>query len=138
MTRDELTEFLDEVRCAFYAGDVDALVKLMRLPLGVYSAVGVVVLRNREEFARMVEDYRAAIVALEVVDGRQTILSLDPAVNNRMRATVRNVDVNAEGKPVTGSTIRYFFVENEQGLAVEMLEYLEAPLPISDIEKIVH
>ena len=53
-------------------------------------------------------------------------------------ATVRNVYVNSEGKPVTGSTIRYFFVENEQGLAVEMLEYLEAPLPISDIEKIVH
>ncbi len=138
MTRDELTDCLNEVRRAFYAGDVDALVDLMRLPLVVYSAVGVVVLRDREEFSRMVADYRAAIVAMQVVDGRQTILSRDPPTNNRMRATVRTVDMNAEGKPVTGSTIRYFFVKTAKGLAIEMIEYLEMPLPISDAEKIVH
>ena len=138
MTRDELTECLSEVRRAFYTGDVEALAEMMCLPLVVYSAVGVVVLRSREEFARMVEDYRAAIVAMNVVDGRQTILSRDPPTNNRMRATVRTVDLDATGTPVTSSTVRYFFVKTDNGLAIEMIEYLEMPLPISDAEKIVH
>ena len=138
MTRDELTECLNEVHRAFYTGDVDALAELMCLPLVVYSAVGVVVLRSLDEFARMVEDYRAALIAMKVVDGRQTILSRDPPTNNRMRATVRTVDMDETGKPVTGSTVRYFFVETDKGLAIEMIEYLEMPLPISDAEKIVH
>ena len=80
----------------------------------------------------------AAIVAMNVVDGRQTILSRDPPTNNRMRATVRTVDLDATGTPVTSSTVRYFFVETDKGLAIEMIEYLEMPLPISDAEKIVH
>lgn len=138
MTGDELTECLERVRRAFYAGDVETLAELIRLPLVVYSAVGVVVLRTRDEFTRMVEDYRAAMVAMKVVDGRQTILSRDPPSNNRMRATVRTVDLNVEGTPVTGSTVRYFFVKSNQGLGIEMIEYLEMPLPISDAEKIVH
>ncbi len=136
--RQELTDFLKSAQSAFHAGDVDTLLGCFRLPLVIYSAAGVVLLRNREEFVRMVEDYRKALASMNVSRGRQSVLAIDPPVNKRLRVTVRTVDEDENGVAITGSTIRYFLLQTETGLIVEMLEYLEAPLPISDIEKIVH
>jgi len=136
--RQELTAFLKSAQSAFYAGDTEALLGYFRLPLVIYSAAGVVLLRDQEEFIRMVEDYRNALASMSVSAGRQTILSMDPLVNNRTRVTVRTTDHDEAGLAVTGSTVRYFLLQTETGLIIEMMEYLEAPMAISDIEKIVH
>jgi len=136
--RQELTAFLKRTQSAFYAGDAETLLGYFRLPLVIYSAAGVVLLRDREEFVRMVQDYRNALASMSVSAGRQTILSMDPLVNNRTRVTVRTVDQDETGAAVTGSTVRYFLLQTETGLIVEMMEYLESPMSISDIEKIVH
>lgn len=136
--RQELTAFLKAAQSAFYAGDAEALLGYFRLPLVIYSAAGVMLLRDREEFVRMVKDYRNALASMSVSTGRQTILSMDPLVNNRTRVTVRTVDHDEAGVAVTGSTVRYFLLQSETGFIVEMMEYLEAPMSISDIEKIVH
>ena len=138
MKQDEIEHFLDEMNDAFYAGDTSRLMSYFCLPLVVYSVAGVVVMREQEEFLMMATSYHQALQAKSVVDRRMTILSLDEPLNNRIRVTVRIVDLNDEGTPVTGSTVRYFLVANPGGFAVEMLEYIEAPLPISDIEQIIH
>lgn len=136
--RHEPAVFLENVRSAFYAGDADALLGYFRLPLVIYSAAGVVLLRDRDEFVRMVEDYRSALIAMSVATGRQTILAMDPPSNNRLRVTVRTVDEDKNGVAVTGSTVRYFLLQTDDGLIIEMMEYIEVALPIPDIEKIIH
>lgn len=138
LIQDELKAFLAELQSAFFAGDMATLLSYFQMPLVVYSAAGVTVLRNKAEFEKMTQDYMAALGALSVAHGRQTILSRDPVVNHRQRVTVRTVDMNEADQPVTSSTVRYFLVLGELGYSVEMLEYLESPLPISDVEKIVH
>lgn len=136
--QDDLKSFLSGIQAAFFAGDMHALFQSFQIPLVVYSAAGVVVLRNEAEFERLAQDYLDAIKALSVTQGRQTILERDTMVHNRQRVTVRSVEMDAAGTPVTSSTIRYFVVKSEDGYAVEMLEYLEMPLPVSDVEKIIH
>ena len=136
--RQELTAFLKGAQKAFYAGDAETLLGYFRLPLVIYSAAGVVLLRDRDEFVRMVKDYRNALASMSVSKGRQTVLAMDSLVNNRTRVTVRTVDEDETGVAVTGSTVRYFLLQTETGLIIEMMEYLEAPMSISDIEKIVH
>ena len=138
MSRDELRDFLDQVQRAFFAGDVDALRQHFALPLVVYSAAGVVVRRTEKEFARLVEDYRDALLATSVVVGHQMIVARDPLVNNRCRATVRTTEVDADGQAVASALIRYFLVADSGSYLIEMMEYLEAPLPISEIERIIH
>ena len=136
--RQELTAFLKSAQSAFYSGDAEALLDHFRLPLVIYSAAGVVLLRNRAEFIRLVEDYRTALASRSVTAGRQTILSMDPPLNNRMRVTVRTIDEDENGVAQTGRTVRYFLLQTETGLIIEMMEYLEVPMSISDIEKIIH
>ncbi len=138
LIQDKLEAFLADLQSAFMAGNLVSLQRYFQIPLVVYSAAGVTVLRDKAEFEKMTQDYMTALGALSIAQARQTILSRDPVVNNRQRVTVRTVDSNEAGEPVTSSTIRYFLVLGQQGYSVEMLEYLEAPLPISDVEKIVH
>lgn len=138
MTQIELSAFLDDLQSAFYSGDVDRLLGFVSLPLVVYSLAGVSVMRDKAEFGRMVRDYRAALMAMDVVRGVKTIEALEPSSNNRQRITVRNIDYNGAGQAVTGSLIRYFLVITSRGYVVEMLEYIEAPLPIETVERLVH
>lgn len=136
--QDELKAFLSHLQSLFLAGDSKSLLTYFELPLVVYTAAGVTVLRNETEFERLAQDYMTALRERQVSDGRQTILSRDSVVNNRQRVTVRTIDLSGSGRPVTSSTVRYFLVLNERSYSVEMLEYIEAPLPISDVEKIIH
>lgn len=136
--QDELKAFLANLQNAFYTGDLHALYEYMQLPLVVYTAAGVVVLRDEAEFEHMAQDYLTAMQALSVTHGLQTILTREPMVHNRQRVTVRSVELNAKEETVTSSTIRYFVLKTETGYVVEMMEYLEIPLPVSDVEKIIH
>ena len=62
----------------------------------------------------------------------------DVPINHRGRATVRVTVLDVDGHAVTGSLIRYFLVEEDGLYRVEMMEYLEAPLPTSEVERILH
>ncbi len=86
----------------------------------------------------MVEDYRSALLAMSVVKSEFDILSFDQLHNNRQKVKVRVVYYDADGNAVTTSLVRYFLLLNPDGYVVEMLEYIEMPLPLADVEKIVH
>lgn len=134
----ELETFLEELQVAFYAQDIDGLLQGVSLPLIVYSVAGVAVLRDRDEFTRMVTDYRAALDTMKVVRGVKSIESVEPIVNNRQRVIARNIDYNQHGQPVTSSLIRYFLLQTPGGYSIEMLEYIEAPVPVEVVEQLVH
>ncbi len=138
MIQDEIRAFLASIQSAFYAGDLHALLGHFQFPLVVYTAAGVAVLRDGDQFEAMAQDYLSALKALSITHGRQSILTRDPMINGRQRITVRNVDLNALDEPVTGSTVRYFLLRTSDAYMVEMLEYLEMPLPVPDVEKILH
>ena len=86
--REQLQDFLKAIQVAFYSGDVEKLSAMFTLPLVVYSAVGVLVFRTREELEQMVADYRAAVMSTSAVDGELTILSFVPPVNRRLNRLI--------------------------------------------------
>ena len=136
--QDDLKVLFAEIQAAFFAGDLRLLHMYFQFPLVVYTAAGVAVLRSEAEFEAMTQTYLDALKATSATHSRQTILTRDPMVHNRQRVTVRTDDLNAAGRTVTSSTVRFFLVRKDGRYLVEMLEYLEAPLPISDVEKIIH
>lgn len=138
MTRDALEQFLQDMQAEFLAGDLKALVTRFSEPLVIYSLAGVLVLRTQEELLERSAQYRAAVLALSVVHSDVTVVARDEVMNNRMRATVRVVDFNMDGVPVTGSLIRYFLIKSNGSYVIEMVEYLENPLPPEAIERLVH
>ena len=138
MSQDELKAFLSNIQAAFFAGDLETVRQSFQFPLVVYTAAGVTVLRDESEFLRLAQDYLEAQKGRSMVQGSQTILTRDPLVHKRQRVTVRSIIMDAKGTPVASSTVRYFVVKTDQSYAVEMMEFLESPLPFSDIEKIIH
>ena len=138
LLREELQGFLMSIQSAFYERDLDTLFARFTLPLVVYSAAGVSLVRDEAEFERMTDDYRAALHSRAATHGALMIESQEPAVNNRLRVTVRTRDLDENETQVTGSLVRYFLFEGPEGFTVEMLEYLEVPLPLSEVEDIVH
>lgn len=136
--RDELDHFFRNLQDKFLAGRLDALITHFDTPLVVYSVVGVVVLRNAEEIVQRMKMYREALLALATVSGRFELVSEDSLINNRIRVTVRSVYIGADGAEVTSSLARYFLVRQDEGLIVEMIEYLETAIPSDEVERIVH
>lgn len=138
MGQDFLESFLKTLQSTFLEGRLDRLMEYFSLPLVVYSIAGVTVLRTEEEVMQIVNQYRAALVAMRVSSTKLEIVHLDPTHNKRLRATVRTYDFDEDGQSVTNSLIRYFLIEKEESYVIEMMEYLEAPLPPEQIERIVH
>jgi len=133
-----LNEFLENVQLAFLSGNSDGLEKYFRWPLVVYSVAGVSVIRNQVDFRRVATQYRAALTALSVETSDTTIQTREPRTNNRLCATVRVRDYDAQGVKVVCSLVRYFLVQEPDGYKIEMLEYVESPLTAQEIERIVH
>lgn len=138
MTRDALEKFMQDMQAEFLAGNLHAFAKRFSEPLVIYSLAGVLVLRTQQDFITRSDQYRAAVLAMSVVHSDVTIVSRDEVMNNRMRATIRVVDFNENGVPVTGSLIRYFLIKDAGAFKIEMVEYLENPLPPEEIERLVH
>ncbi len=138
MSDDNLTAFLEALQGAYREVQIKEISKFFSLPLVIYSAAGVAVIRDEVQLLSMTEQYRAAISALEVTSTLFQVEHRDLPVNRRLRATVRFTDFAEDGQPVTGSLIRYFLVEKDGSYKIEMLEYLEMPLPIEEVVRIVH
>jgi hypothetical protein len=135
---EKLQSFLETMQAAFIEGRIQDVLACYTFPLIVYSPVGVTLIRNEKQFGEMATLYREAILALDVTSFEILIEQMDQPYNHRVRATARSIDFNADGTPVTGSLVRYFLVEVGDSFHIEMLEYLELPLSISDVERIVH
>lgn len=138
LTEDKLIQFLSSLRRLFREGPTEAIVDYFELPLVLYTVVGVTVIRDEADLMRIVGEYRAAMELLKVDHSSFEIQHRDPTNNRRLRATVRYTDYQADGRAVTGSLVRYFIVERNGSWKLEMIEYLEAPLPALEVERIVH
>ena len=138
MTRDGLSEFLETIQRAFLSGETDVLGTHFVWPLVVYTMAGVTVIRDEKDFSEKAGQYLAALRALSVASSSLSVEQREPLMNNRFKATVRVTDYNANGDQVVGSLIRYFLVQNQSVLKVEMLEYVETPLTAVEVERIVH
>ena len=138
MFQDDLKIYLEDIQTDFLAGRLEELISRFSVPLVVYSVGGVAVLRTTEEILSQTVQYRSALMEMSVVSSVIKVVSREPPVNNRLRATVRVTDFNADGEVVTGSLIRYFLILKNGSYMVEMLEYLEAPFSTEVVEKLVH
>ncbi|MGI9395187.1 MAG: hypothetical protein ACR2OY_11120 [Boseongicola sp.] len=139
MTTDNLKPFLHETREALFDGDLDALAQNCVLPLVVYSPAGVLVIKDREHFLAVSEAYRQALAEHPITQGSCVIVSLDPMRNRRTRVTAHWTDMDSNNTPLVSSTIRYFLLMPSPNVwKIEMLEYLEIPIPIETAERIIH
>lgn len=134
----DLEDFMKAMQADFLAGHLEELSKRFLMPLVVYSVAGVVVLRTVEEFLQRTALYRDAMMAMNVATSQIAVVSQDALENERLRVTVRVTDFDAGGEMVTGSLIRYFLKASGETYAIEMIEYLEAPLPSDEVERLVH
>lgn len=135
----ELKEFLLEVQKMFLDHDIEALQTRFVLPLVVYSAAGVLVLKDADGFLDHAERYLQALLAQDVAMSECVIKDIDPLNNRRFRTTVRWTDMRESGQPVTRSLVRYFLIAESDGCwKIEMLEFLELPIPVSQAERIIH
>ena len=133
-----LHKFFATLQSHFLKGEVAQLEDFFSFPLVVYTPAGVLVIQGRDEFATLTQQYRAALTALDVVETKVEIDTQETSSADRRQVTVRFHDMSADGLVVTGSLIRYFLVEKSKKLRIEMMEYLESPLPKSDVERIIH
>ena len=138
MEQESFIEFLNRLQDTFLEGRVEEITSFVTMPLVIYTVAGVTVLRTPEELTAIAEQYRAAIVGLSVTNSQIEIVEWTASVNQRVRATARAVNFDSAGRLVTSSLIRYFVVLADSGCRIEMIEYLEAPLPPEEVERLVH
>ncbi|NNE87843.1 MAG: hypothetical protein HKN27_07180 [Silicimonas sp.] len=136
---DPLKNFLKEVRDAFFVEDYDALSRHCALPLVVYSAAGVVAIKDHDEIKLFADRYHQILSAFPITRSECRIVQRDPAVNQRMRVTARWDEFGEDNTPLTSSLVRYFLYEKEPNVwLIEMLEYLEMAVSMEDAERIIH
>jgi hypothetical protein len=139
LTEDNISPYLEQTRQALFDGDLEALAKYFVWPLVVYSPAGVLVVKDQDQFLSVSSQYLAALTEHAIDRGTCVILNQEPMQNRRTRVTAHWTELTADGSPVVTSTIRYFLLLPEDGLwRIEMLEYLEIPIPIETVERIIH
>lgn len=138
MTDGKLNSFLMELRNAFLDRQWDMVVDAFQLPMVVYSEAGVTLFRDRAHLLRVLQEYQAALATNEIASTTMDVEHRDTPFNQRFRATVRITDFSEEGIAIRQSLIRYFLLEDGDSYKVEMLEYIQSSLPLSEVERIVH
>ena len=128
---------LDRLQAAFLANRIEEMMASFSLPLPVYSAAGVSLVRDSDEFLRLVWAFRKA--QDRTASSRSTLQSIEPVENGRFRAVIQWHHYSAKGAPVAESLIRYFFhLPRPDAFEIEMMEYLVMPIALSDAEAIIH
>lgn len=134
-----LKSYLLRVRDAFLASDAQALKSIFLMPLVVYSAAGVLLIKDEEAFRIHMMRYLEALKAAGVKSSDCQIIETDAVSNGRFRTSVRWTDFSSSGEPVALSLIRYFLVEDcAETWKIEMMEFVELPISISEAERIIH
>ena len=139
LSEDNLKAFLELSRQALFEYDFDTLSDCFVLPLVVYSPAGVLVVKDQDHFREVSGAYRAALAEHPIAHGRCDILEREPMRNRRTRVTAHWTEMDSKHTPLVTSTIRYFLLMPKPDFwMIEMLEYLEIPIPIETAERIIH
>lgn len=138
MTGDVLQDYFEGLQDAFHGQGVRTAPDFFAFPLVIYTPVGVTLVRDTQQFRGIVSQYRNAlsmrgVAATELhVEGQVTLSE------HRLRATVRYTDIGEDGGVIASTVAQYFLMRHGDSYRVEMLEYLELPLPHSEVKRIVH
>ena len=134
-----MLQFLKGVRNALFTEDFDTLSQFCVVPLVVYSAAGVVTIKDRDELKCMADRYRQLLSAYPITHGDCRIVQRDQPVNQRCRVTARWDEFSEDNTLQTSSLVRYFLIETAPDVwLIEMLEYLEMAVSLEDVQRIIH
>ncbi|MEK6216944.1 MAG: hypothetical protein N2B03_06955 [Boseongicola sp.] len=96
-------------------------------------------MKDQDQFLVVSGQFLAALAEYAIESGTCVILKREPICNRRTRVTAHWTELTADGSPVVTSTIRYFLLITSDNLwRIEMMEYLEIPIPIETAERIIH
>ena len=138
MSQEKVREFLEQLQIDFSEGRLEQICARMKLPLVIYTVAGATLLRTQDELETMTGQFLAAVQASNQIFTSVEIISMETPQPGRVRATARSIGNDAEGRSILPALIRYFLIADGDTYLVEMLEYLEAPLPPEEIQRILH
>lgn len=138
-SRDQLLAFLLQVQKQFLQNDIVSLRTNIVLPLVVYTAAGILLIRDEEGFLDRATRYLQALHAENIRMSECLIKDVVQVSSSRFHATVRWKDFGDGGKLCSSSLIRYFMIEDTDGRwKIEMMEFVEMPITVSQAEHIIH
>lgn len=127
---EDIKSFFSTMQNDFIAGRLEKMASVLSTPLVMYSPAGVVVVSTNKDVVHRISMYRQALWALSTSGGTCEILSQDPVVNKRLRVLLRSTYLTDDGTVTTSTVTRYFLMQTETSFLVEMIEYLEFPIPV--------
>ncbi len=130
--------FIRSIQEVFLNGDLRDLVEFVTMPMVVYTKAGVTVVRSERQLLSVLRGYRKAVAEMGVASGTITIEERDAPTNQRVCVLVSSSYRLQDGSVVPGSRIRLFLLRDGDGFKLEMLEFLESPFSLSEVERIVH
>ncbi len=119
-------------------GDLSDFMEFVTMPMVVYTEAGVTVVPSQRQLLSVLQGYRKAVAEMGVAGGTFTIEERDAPTNQRVRVLVSSSYRLQHGSVVSGSHVRFFLLMDGDGFKLEMLEFLESPFPLSEVERIVH
>ncbi|MEM7724469.1 MAG: hypothetical protein AAF376_19165 [Pseudomonadota bacterium] len=133
-----LQGYFEALQDVFHARNVSEIPEFFVFPLVIYTPVGVTLVRDTEHFQSIVDQYRQALGARGVAQTALQVERKSVLSNQRMQAVVRYTDLSEDGEVIASTVALYFLMKRNDTYKIEMLEYLELPLPLEAVERIVH
>ena len=138
MDGEKLHRFFGSVHSVFLKGDLKDFAKFVAFPMVIYSIGGVIVIRTAGELVPVLQGYRDAFADKGATSVTFEIEGHDEPKNQRMRVVINNTYDLADKAAALRSRVRFFLILDGDEFRIEMMEYLEAPFPLSDIGRIIH
>lgn len=130
--------YLEALQRAFLGPDVSQVGPFFSTPLVIYSLVGVRVVRTHAELLSISTAYRDVLREKGIVQTRLLDVKQDAQQNKRCRVTARYQNLAANQDFVVSSVVRYFLLKDQDTYVIEMLEYIEPPISVEDINRLFH
>ena len=134
----ELREFFMRAGDAFWSADVDRFARFLRLPLAVYTPLGLTLISDRPMLGQMFSLYKGVLDTYRIVRTEPSVMETEAFGERRVKAVVRFEDYDAEGTRVTGSLSRYFLDRAKDDWAIEMIEFLNLAVTEDEAKRILH
>lgn len=139
VSEEELRRFLLLAQEMFLGRDIDSLSMRFVLPFVVYSAAGILVIKDAAGFRDHTSRYLSALHAENIKMSECSIADIILVSDQRFHATVRWTDFGEDGQLCSSSLIRYFMIEDGGGQwKIEMMEFVEMPITLSQAERVIH
>ena len=138
MDREALDDFFVRAGEAFWTGDMGIFAPFLRLPLAVYTPLGLTLIKDRSALDQMFTLYKGVLDTYRIVIGVPTVIEFAPYGEHRIKAVVQFDDYDAEGRRVTGSLCRYFLDRAKDDCVIEMVEFLYLAVTDDEAKRILH